>query len=117
MSAIVFCSSRPIPRCRPAHVIGRSLSGDAREYRNSVDTVPTRSSARMRTSGGPSGGWMSMSRLPAISTGTYGSVLEILNHVIAADAGYLPRLKVKRPDWAGNDQDIKGLDELDARVD
>ena len=56
-------------------------------------------------------------QLAATATGTYGSILEILNHVIAADAGYLPRLKVKRPDWAGNDQDIKGLDELDARVD
>jgi uncharacterized damage-inducible protein DinB len=50
-------------------------------------------------------------------TGPYGSILEILNHMVASDAGYLPRSKVNRPDWAGNDSDIKDLDVLQARLD
>jgi hypothetical protein len=36
---------------------------------------------------------------------------------VAADAGYLPRPKVKRPAWAGDDENVKGLDELEARID
>jgi len=56
-------------------------------------------------------------QLASTAPGTYGSILETLNHVIASDAGYLPRAKVNRPAWAGDDGDIKGLDELEARVD
>lgn len=56
-------------------------------------------------------------QLQATTTGAYGSVLETLNHLVASDAGYLPRIRVNRPDWAGDDADVKGLDELDARVD
>jgi uncharacterized damage-inducible protein DinB len=56
-------------------------------------------------------------QLASTAQGSYGSILETLNHVIASDAGYLPRSKVNRPAWAGDDRDIKGLDELDARVD
>ena len=60
---------------------------------------------------------LSPEQLTSTTQGTYGSILETLNHAIASDAGYLPRLKVDRPAWAGDDHDIKGLDELDARVD
>ena len=56
-------------------------------------------------------------QLAATAPGTYGSILETLNHIVASDAGYLPRTKVDRPDWAGNDHDIITLDELEARVD
>jgi uncharacterized damage-inducible protein DinB len=56
-------------------------------------------------------------QLAAATTGTFGSVLETLNHIVASDAGYLPRLKVNRPDWAGNDSEIKEVDILRARVD
>jgi uncharacterized damage-inducible protein DinB len=56
-------------------------------------------------------------RLAATTQGVYGSILETLNHLIAAEAGYLPRVKVNRPAWAGDDSDLRGLDELAARVD
>jgi uncharacterized damage-inducible protein DinB len=56
-------------------------------------------------------------QLAATTSGTYGSILEILNHIVASDAGYLPRVKITRPEWAGNDHDLKDLDELDARID
>ena len=59
---------------------------------------------------------LSSEQLGATMPGTYGSILEILNHIVASDAGYLPRIRVARPDWAGDDADIKGLDELAARV-
>ena len=55
-------------------------------------------------------------QMAATTQGTYGSILDTLNHVVASDAGYLPRPKIKRPEWAGDDQDIKGLDVLLARV-
>lgn len=56
-------------------------------------------------------------QLNATTQGTYGSVLETLNHIVASDAGYLPRAKVTRPAWAGDDRDIAGLEVLAARVD
>jgi uncharacterized damage-inducible protein DinB len=56
-------------------------------------------------------------QLASKTLGTYGTILETLNHLIAAEAGYLPRIKVKRPDWAGDDSDVRGLEELEARVD
>jgi len=56
-------------------------------------------------------------QLQATTGGTYGGILATLNHLVASDAGYLPRIKVKRPDWAGDDEHIEGLDVLDARVD
>jgi uncharacterized damage-inducible protein DinB len=56
-------------------------------------------------------------QLAATTQGTYGSILDTLNHVVASDAGYLPRPKIKRPEWAGDDHDIQGLDVLEARVD
>ena len=60
---------------------------------------------------------LSPAQLDAKAPGTFGTILETLNHVVAADAGYLPRIKVQRPDWAGDDADVKGLDVLAARVD
>lgn len=56
-------------------------------------------------------------QLNAKTQGTYGNILETLNHIVASDAGYLPRKRVERPEWAGDDQNIKGLDVLQARVD
>lgn len=56
-------------------------------------------------------------QMSATPQGTYGTILATLNHIVASDAGYLPRIKVARPEWAGDDEDIKGLDELDGRVD
>lgn len=60
---------------------------------------------------------LSAEQLDAKAAGTYGTILETLNHVVASDAGYLPRIKVQRPEWAGDDADVKGLDVLAARVD
>lgn len=60
---------------------------------------------------------LSAEQLDAKASGTFGTILETLNHLVAADAGYLPRVKVQRPEWAGDDADIKGLDVLAARVD
>lgn len=55
-------------------------------------------------------------QLDAKTQGTYGSIIETLNHIVASDAGYLPRKKVERPAWAGDDQNLKSLDELRSRV-
>lgn len=50
--------------------------------------------------------------------GTYGTIIETFNHVIASDAGYLPRIKVTRPEWAGDDENIiTDLGTLERRVD
>jgi uncharacterized damage-inducible protein DinB len=62
-------------------------------------------------------GALTTEQLKSTSQGTYGSILATLNHLVAADAGYLPRPKVKRPAWSDEDGDIEGLDELAARVD
>lgn len=56
-------------------------------------------------------------QLDATTTGTYGSVLATLTHLVCSDAAYLPRAKVQRPDWAGGDDVVVSLDELEARVD
>lgn len=56
-------------------------------------------------------------QLRATPQGTYGTILEVLNHVITSDAGYLPRVKVTRPDWAGSDDVIDDFDVLESRVD
>lgn len=49
--------------------------------------------------------------------GTYGTILEVLNHVVTSEAGYLPRPKITRPAWAGSDDVTDDFDELSARVD
>jgi uncharacterized damage-inducible protein DinB len=55
--------------------------------------------------------------LASRAEGTYGSVLETLNHLVYADANYLPRVRVERPAWSADEGNLKGLDELDAMVD
>lgn len=55
-------------------------------------------------------------QLSSTTSGTYGSIIETLNHIVASDAGYLPRKKVARPLWAGDDQNVVGLDVLESRV-
>ena len=58
-------------------------------------------------------------QLNAPGIGTYGSILATFNHLIRSDAGYLPRLKIARPAWTDEDDDvvIADLDALEARVD
>src|SRR5947208_15441091 len=57
-------------------------------------------------------------QLNATATGTYGTIISTFNHLIYADAGYLPRAKVTRPAWAeGDESDVSDLKELEARVD
>jgi uncharacterized damage-inducible protein DinB len=55
-------------------------------------------------------------QLQATAPATYGSIVATLNHIVASDAGYLPRKKVERPPWAGDDENLVGLDALAARV-
>ena len=57
-------------------------------------------------------------QLKATATGTFGTITSTLNHLIYADAGYLPRARVTRPAWAeGDETDVSDLKELEARVD
>ena len=57
-------------------------------------------------------------QLNATATGTYGTIISTFNHLIYADAGYLPRIKITRPAWAeGDETDVADLNELEARVD
>jgi uncharacterized damage-inducible protein DinB len=57
-------------------------------------------------------------QLNATATGTYGSIISTFNHLIYAEAGYLPRAKVTRPAWAnGDESDVSDLEELEGRVD
>lgn len=56
-------------------------------------------------------------QLEATAPATYGSILATLNHIVASDAGYLPRKRIQRPEWAGDDEHLAGLSELAARVD
>ena len=57
-------------------------------------------------------------QLDSTATGTFGSIVATFNHIIYADAGYLPRPKITRPSWSGDeDQIVTDLNELEARVD
>ena len=57
-------------------------------------------------------------QLNATATGTFGSIISTLNHLIYADANYLPRVKMTRPQWTeGDEVDVVDLSELEARVD
>ena len=61
---------------------------------------------------------LSPEQLNSTAIGTYGSIVSTFNHLIYADAGYLPRVKVTRPVWAeGDESDVGDLKELEARVD
>lgn len=56
-------------------------------------------------------------KLMATAPGTYGSILATFNHLIYADANYLPRPRINRPAWSANEQDVSDFGELEARVD
>jgi uncharacterized damage-inducible protein DinB len=56
-------------------------------------------------------------QLAATAPGTYGSILATFNHMISADAGYLPRPKITRPTWSDDEHDTSDLRQLEARVD
>jgi uncharacterized damage-inducible protein DinB len=45
------------------------------------------------------------------------SLLDTLDHLVLADADYLPRPKMTRPVWALEQRHASGLDELQARAD
>ena len=48
--------------------------------------------------------------LNSTAIGTYGSIVSTFNHLIYADAGYLPRVKVTRPVWTeGDESDVGDL--------
>jgi uncharacterized damage-inducible protein DinB len=57
-------------------------------------------------------------QLDATATGTFGSIVATFNHVIYADANYLPRPKMTRPAWASDEDNVvSDLAELERRVD
>lgn len=57
-------------------------------------------------------------QMRATPPGTYGTVVEVLNHVIYADVNYLPKSKITRPDWSRDEDDtVSDLSELERRVD
>ena len=63
-------------------------------------------------------GSLTPKQLSATTTGTYGSIISTFNHLIYADAGYLPRIKVTRPAWSeGDELDVSDLGELEVRAD
>lgn len=56
-------------------------------------------------------------QLRATPPGTYGTILEVLNHIIYSESGYLPRIKVVRPSWSPDEEEIDDFDALERRVD
>jgi uncharacterized damage-inducible protein DinB len=56
-------------------------------------------------------------QLRATTPGTYGSIVDTLNHHINWDPAYLPRDRVERPEWAGDDAIVEDLNVLASRVD
>ncbi len=57
-------------------------------------------------------------QMAATPPGTYGTILGTFNHLIYADAGYLPKPKVDRPAWtSGGRPEVSDLGELGRRVD
>lgn len=61
---------------------------------------------------------LSPDQLNATPPGTYGTIIEVLNHIIYSNAGYLPRIKVTRPEWLNEERSlVNDFDVLDARVD
>jgi len=63
-------------------------------------------------------GRLTPQQLRASSRGAYGDILATFNHLIVADAGYLPRTAVTRPAWSDEHEDEHpvGLEELEARA-
>jgi uncharacterized damage-inducible protein DinB len=60
---------------------------------------------------------LSSEQLRSTAPATFGTIFDTLNHMVLADANYLPRPKMDRPAWALEERDAKDLDELEARVD
>ena len=56
-------------------------------------------------------------QLTATAPGTYGTIIATLNHVIYADVNYLPRRKITRPEWSGEEVEVTDLGRLEAMVD
>lgn len=57
-------------------------------------------------------------QLRATPPGTYGTIIDVLNHIIYSNAGYLPRIKVTRPEWLNDERTlVTDFDVLEARVD
>lgn len=55
-------------------------------------------------------------QLNAPGQGTYGSILETVNHLVDSDPAYLPRIRVDRPDWIHDADNLVGLDILEQRA-
>jgi len=53
-------------------------------------------------------------QLEAASPGTYGSILETLQHILDAEGGYRTRLAGEPPDWPREPEEVDDLDELAA---
>jgi uncharacterized damage-inducible protein DinB len=62
-------------------------------------------------------GGLSDDHLDTTVTGTYGSIIATLRHLVSSEAGYCRRLTGEEPDWYGERDDAVGLDELARRVD
>jgi uncharacterized damage-inducible protein DinB len=60
---------------------------------------------------------LSADQLTATAPGTYGTIIATLNHLIYADVNYLPRPKITRPEWSGEERMITDLGRLEAMVD
>ena len=59
---------------------------------------------------------LSDAQLTSTTTGTYGSILDTLDHLILSDGGYLRRPTGSAPQWALDDVETRDLDEMDRRA-
>ena len=55
-------------------------------------------------------------RSPGTNAGTNRGILDVFNHIIQSDRGYVSR-RGDRPDWAENEEDKADLAELERRAD
>lgn len=60
---------------------------------------------------------LSDDQLDTTVTGTYGSVIATLRHLVSSEAGYCRRLTGEEPDWYAERDDAVNLAELARRVD
>ena len=60
---------------------------------------------------------MMADQLTATAPGTYGTIIATFNHLVYADVNYLPRPRIKRPDWSREEHEVTDLDRLEAMVD
>jgi uncharacterized damage-inducible protein DinB len=54
-------------------------------------------------------------QLGTAGAGAFGSILQTWNHLLASEAGYIPRDTGERPAWTDDEQEV-GIDMLDARA-